>query len=181
MSYTVGTKVTIRTDLEAKIYDEDVKISAVTDMLQYRGKVATITRVNQNHRGTWYRLDIDGSYWNWTAEMFDTPAFSIAPIAPIIPGTIVKCANGNKYYVHNKERAFNAIGTISLEKEDLTGPWEIVAVYDIIKAVPLGHMLFSIEEKGKLIWEKKTRVKEMTVREISDALGFEVKIIKEDF
>ena len=125
MSYTVGTKVIIRTDLEAKIYDEDVKISAVSDMLQYRGKVATITRVNHNHTGTWYRLDIDESFWNWTAEMFE------ASMAPIIPGTIVKCENGNKYYVHDKERAFDEMGTISLEKEKLVGPWEIVAVYEV--------------------------------------------------
>lgn len=175
MNYTVGTKVTIRTDLEAKIYDEDVKISAVSNMLQYRGKVATITRVNHNHNGTWYCLDIDENFWNWTAKMFE------ASMAPIIPGTIVKCANGNTYYVHNKERAFSEVGTLSLEKKDLIGSWEIVAVYEVTKVVNLKYMLSSIEEKGKLIWEKKTKTKEMTVKEISDALGYEVKIIKEDF
>lgn len=175
MSYTVGTKVTIRKDLEVKIYDAETEIPAVSNMLKYRGKIATITRVDHNSTGTWYHLDIDGDYWTWTVGMFDTS------IAPIIPGTVVKCANGYKYYVHNKERAFGRVSTISLEKEDLTGPWEIIAVYDITRVKNFTKILSSIEEEGKLIWEKKAKVKEMTIAEIEKALGYEVKIIKEDF
>ena len=152
MSYTVGTKVTIRKDLETKIYDVETEISAVSDMLKYRGKAATITGVDHDSAGTWYHLDIDKNCWNWTAGMFDT---STASIAPIIPGTVVKCANGNKYYVHNKERAFGEISTISLEREALTGPWEIVAVYDVTKVTGFKYILSLIEERGKLIWEKK--------------------------
>ena len=179
MSYTVGTKVTIRKDLEVKIYDAETEISAVSDMLKYRGKIATITRVDHDSTGTWYHLDIDGDNWNWTAGMFDTSAISIAPIAPIIPGTVVKCANGKKYYVHNRKRAFAETSIISLEKEALTGPWEIIAVYDVVGVMGFERMLSSIETRGKLIWEKEA--KEMTIAEISKALGYEVKIIKEDF
>ena len=181
MSYTVGTKVTIRKDLEEKIYDAETEIWAVSNMLRHRGKVATITNVDHDSAGTWYRLDVDGGNWNWTAGMFDTHAISIAPVAPIIPGTVVKCANGNKYYVHNKKKAFSENFTISLEEEALTGPWEIVAVYDVITVMPLYGMLANIEEKGKLIWEKKAKVKEMTIAEISKALGYEVKVVKEEF
>lgn len=179
MSYTVGTKVTIRADLGAKMYDAETEISAVSDMLKYRGKVATITRVDHDSTGTWYHLDIDKDYWNWTAGMFDTSAVSIAPVAPIIPGTVVKCANGNKYYVHNKERAFGRVATISLEKEALTSPWEIIAVYDITKVKSFSKILSSIEEEGKLIWEKKAKVKEMTIAEIEKELGYSVKVVKE--
>ena len=177
MSYTVGTKVTIRKDLETKIYDKETEISAVSHMLKYRGKVATITRVDHDSTSTWYHLDIDKDYWNWTAGMFDTSAVSIAPIAPIIPGTVVKCANGNKYYVHNKKKAFSEKFTISLEEEALTGPWEIVAVYDVTVVMPLYGMLTNIEEKGKLIWEKKA--KEMTIAEIEKELGYSIKVVKE--
>ena len=176
MSYTVGTKITIRTDLEEKIYDEETGIWAVSDMLKYRGKTATITDVRHNSAGAWYHLDIDKDNWNWTAGMFDN---SIT--APIVPGTIVKCENGNKYYVHNKERAFNETGTISLEKEDLTGPWEIVAVYDATRVMGFGRMLSTIEEKGKLIWKKKAAAKEMTVAEIEKELGYSIKVVKEKF
>lgn len=176
MSYTVGTRITIRTDLEEKIYDEETEIWVVSHMLKYRGKVATITRVDHDSTGTWYRLDIDGGDWNWTAGMFDTSA---ASMAPIIPGTVVKCANGNKYYVHNKKKAFSEKFTISLEEEALTGPWEIVAVYDVTVVMPLYGMLTNIEEKGKLIWEKKAKVKEMTIAEIEKELGYSVKVVKE--
>ena len=175
MSYTVGTKVTIRKDLETKIYDKETEIWAVSDMLKYRGKVATITGVDHDSAGTWYHLDIDKDCWNWTAGMFDTSA---ASIAPIIPGTVVKCANGNKYYVHNKKKAFSEKFTISLEEEALTGPWEIVAVYDVTVVMPLYGMLTNIEEKGNLIWEKKT-VKEMTIAEIEKELGYSIKVVKE--
>ena len=174
MGYTVGTKVTIRTDLEAKIYDRETEIWAVSGMLKYRGKAATITGVDHDSTGTWYHLDIDKNCWNWTASMFDTPA-----VAPIIPGTVVKCANGNKYYVHNKERAFGEISTISLEKEALTGPWEIVAVYDVTRVFSFGRTLSSIEKNGSLIWEKKAAAKEMTVAEIEKELGYSIKVVKE--
>ena len=174
MSYTVGTRITIRTDLETKVYDAETEIWAVSDMLKHRGKIATITGVDHYSAGTWYRLDVDGGDWNWTAGMFDTSA---ASIAPIIPGTVVKCANGNKYYVHNKERAFSEKFTISLEKEYLTGPWEIIAVYEITRVMPFFGMLANIEEKGKLIWEKKA--KEMTVAEIEKELGYSIKVVKE--
>ena len=173
MSFKVGDKVTIRRDLEVKIYDKETGISSVFDMLKYRGRVATITNVRHDSTGTWYSIDIDENDWNWTAGMFDN---SIT--APIVPGTVVKCENGNKYYVHNKERAFSETGTISLEKEALTGPWEIVAVYEITRVMGFGRMLSSAEEKGKLIWEKKT-VKEMTVAEIEKELGYSIKVVKE--
>ena len=174
MSYAVGTRIIIRKDLEIKIYDKETSISAVSNMLRHRGKIATITKVDHDSAGTWYRLDIDGGDWNWTAGMFDTSA---ASIAPIIPGTVVKCANGNKYYVHNKKKAFSEKFTISLEEEALTGPWEIVAVYDVTVVMPLYGMLTNIEEKGKLTWEKKA--KEMTIAEIEKELGYSVKVVKE--
>ena len=42
-------------------------------------------------------------------------------------------------------------------------------IYDIVK----------VERSGQVIWERSEEVKEMTIAEISEALGYEVKVVKE--
>ena len=59
---------------------------------------------------------------------------------------------------------------------------EVEVIYHAIESYFVGRKYPVISDCFDLVIPaKKTSVKEMTVREISDALGFEVKIIKEDF
>lgn len=64
--YKVGDKVKIREDLEVdKRYNE---LFFIKDMEEYKGKIATITRVSPVNRS--YEIDIDDSDWSWTDDMF---------------------------------------------------------------------------------------------------------------
>jgi hypothetical protein len=63
--YKVGDKVKIREDLEVdKRYNE---LFFIKDMEEYKGKIATITRVSPVNRS--YEIDIDDSDWSWTDDM----------------------------------------------------------------------------------------------------------------
>lgn len=72
MKYNVGDKVRIREDLiTGEKYND---LTFVPDMVQYMGKVATITRIKFEDV---YGIDLDGKTWSWSDEMFedvkDTP------------------------------------------------------------------------------------------------------------
>ena len=57
--------------------------------------------------------------------------------------------------------------------------WDIVKIYNpALRDAP--PRLFRNLTKDSLIWEEKASVKkEMTIKEISEKLGYEVKVIKE--
>lgn len=63
MKYKIGDKVLIRKDL---VTDECGSDSVVSEMLKYRGKIATIKR----YTDIAYMIDLDGGSWGWTNEMF---------------------------------------------------------------------------------------------------------------
>lgn len=64
----VGDKVQIRKDLENGRYGNDAVSGSMTN---YRGKITTITHIV--HVGSYdeYKVEIDGSYYCWTDEMFE--------------------------------------------------------------------------------------------------------------
>jgi hypothetical protein len=66
MKYKVGDKVRIREDLVIKEQYND--LTFVPDMVQYMGKVATITEIRFEDV---YGIDLDGCNWCWTDEMFE--------------------------------------------------------------------------------------------------------------
>jgi hypothetical protein len=66
MKYKVGDKVRIRKDLIIKEQYND--LTFVPDMVQYMGKVATITEIRFEDV---YGIDLDGCNWCWTDEMFE--------------------------------------------------------------------------------------------------------------
>lgn len=67
----VGDVVTIRSDLvkdeEYEMFEGNESDVVVEDMLQYRGKKATITDIDPVK----YRISIDNNKWKWTDEMFE--------------------------------------------------------------------------------------------------------------
>jgi hypothetical protein len=72
MKYKVGDKVRIRKDLIIdEVYND---LTFVLDMVQYMGKVATITRIKFDDV---YGINLDDDKWSWSDEMFedikDTP------------------------------------------------------------------------------------------------------------
>lgn len=69
MKYKVGDKVRIRKNL---IIDERYNdLTFVPAMAQYKGKVATITKIKFEFEDYGYGIDLDGCNWCWTDEMFE--------------------------------------------------------------------------------------------------------------
>lgn len=66
LKYKVGDKVRIRKDLIIKEQYND--LTFVPAMVQYMGKVATITEIRFEDV---YGIDLDGCNWCWSNEMFE--------------------------------------------------------------------------------------------------------------
>ena len=54
------------------ITSSNTEINLVGSMLRYAGKTARITSVSKYKSCLGYKLDIDNSLWNWSAEMFES-------------------------------------------------------------------------------------------------------------
>ena len=81
-----------------------------------------------------------------------------------------------KYYDVTNEHALCKV------IETIYGDIKVEVIYHATKPYSVGHKYTVISDCFDLVIPaKKTSVKEMTIAEISDALGYEVKIIKEDF
>lgn len=65
--FNVGDKVSIREGLQLGEFYGDCMY--VRDMLQYEGKVATVTEVFDSETEVNYKLDIDKGKWFWDSEM----------------------------------------------------------------------------------------------------------------
>lgn len=68
--FNVGDKVSIREGLQLGEFYGDCMY--VSDMLQYEGKIATVTEVFDSETGCPnYSLDIDKGKWFWDSEMIE--------------------------------------------------------------------------------------------------------------
>lgn len=69
MKYKIGDKVKIREDLEyGHVYDVSLYM-VTTEMLKYRGKVATIVDADDCHYS--YEIDLDEGHYSWSNKMFE--------------------------------------------------------------------------------------------------------------
>lgn len=165
MKYKVGDKVKIREDL-----NEGIKCysSVGRSILEYKGKTAEIIGVNDKA----YDLDIDNGIYNWNDEMFEN--YAELNKDTLTDSCIVTLRNGEEL-VYIREEFYdlsynyeNCVLDICDFEDDLTNKkckeWDIVSIkipreYDVIN--------------------RKEEAKEMTIEEISEALGYEIKIVKE--
>lgn len=69
MKYEIGDKVKIKTDLIAGTIYGDDSIDFTNQMIPYKGKEATIIKLNRDNN--YYCLDIDKGYYFWSDEMFE--------------------------------------------------------------------------------------------------------------
>ena len=98
------------------------------------------------------------------------------------PGMIFECRNGYKYMFISENYAISKGGreyihdvfNIALCEAE----WDIVKIYNpALKNAQL--YLFENLTEESLIWEEKAPVKEMTVKEIEEKLGYSIKVVKE--
>lgn len=82
--YKVGDKVVISEYLNVWL---DCLSTVVDDMVQYKGRVATIVKIEEDNV---YKLDVDRCEWEWNAEMFEG---LYSPVRYVKEETIKKMLN----------------------------------------------------------------------------------------
>ena len=126
----------------------------------------------------YYKIEADRPNSVWSEGVLELAT----PEQILEPGMIFECRNGYKYMFVTPDYAVSRTGgeyiddvfnTANLEEE-----WDIVKIYNPILKAASTHLFENLNEKT-LIWEEKAPVKEMTIKEISEKLGYEVKVIKE--
>lgn len=160
--FKVGNQVRVRKDLEVgRSYGHNTFINS---MKKYLGEILTITKTDCND------YEVKENTWNWTDEMLENIVTSIHDLEF---GDILTLRNGERY-VYADEHMYGEKETYIRDRDTLT-TWydedlkqnEDNKEQDIMK----------VERAGQVIYERED-VREMTVEEISRALGYEVKVVK---
>ena len=97
-------------------------------------------------------------------------------------GNIIECRNHHRYVVMS-DGDFAISETDFIEDLENIGTfedeeWDIMFIYEPVRSTSLSNLLKNPSLYCELAW-KRNEKKEMTVAEISKALGYEVKIVKE--
>lgn len=169
--YKVGDKVRVRKDLKE---GNDYSIYVNKDMEKYRGQIKVVEKADKNYGCDKYELagviDEDGDGWHFTNDMLEPLIVSINDLQF---GDILTLRNGNKYVFADgymmgelSSYRYNNDKVEENYNEDLTSA-DYDGEYNIMK----------VERKGEAVYERKD-IREMTVDEISKALGYEVKVVK---
>ncbi len=148
---------------------------------KYNGKTGVIDAVDMGYEFPYHIEMDDGSSPSWCTVkclVEDTEMFTKADLKD---GMIVEYRNGTRRLVLNgKFMGKNFFAYIDDYCNDLTNPFEIER--DIVKVYESdGNILDKLFKDGflKLIWERQTPAKEMTIAEIEKVLGYPIKVVKE--
>lgn len=173
-NHKVGDRVTIRRGMDtSKKYGG---VSVIPFMREQGGKTFTIKEIDYTtFKVPTYRFEGEGCYW--TDEMLDeNEDIKITdPMSIVENGNIVQVACGS-YFLYLNGRGYGRNGFTKFSSSD----YKIVKIWKIADILS-SHELVNPEKCiGDLVWEKPLAAKEMTVSEIEKALGYEIKIIKEE-
>ena len=168
MKYKNGDKVLVKKNLK----DEDCKFGINDDMEKLGGKFVTIKQVIDDH----YYIDEDQGEYKWDDGCFLYNR--INNIDEIEKNDIITLRNGERLIFNNNDEFKdieddndNSVISKNDFKDDLTN--KEFAKEDIVKVErPILTTVYNRDEISTPI--------EMTLKEVCDKLGYEVKIIKED-
>ena len=160
MKFRVGDYVRIK---------EGAKVGRIPE-----GKCYKIIKTKNGY----YNLEIDRPNSLWTEGVLELAT----PKDILEPGMIFECRNGYKYMFISENYAISKGGREYIDDVFNTAhyedEWDIIKIYNpALKNAQL--YLFENLTEESLIWEERAPVKEMTIKEISEKLGYEVKVIKE--
>lgn len=184
--YKVGDKVLVRKDLIVdNLYG---RVDFIDDTEYLKGKICTISNISKGYP-TIYELQEDNKYsikYSWTEEMLE----------PVETENIVKKLNDLKFgdiiTLRNEERYVYADTVMYGEKEQYALDCNFLKkTYneDFTTKTVRGNVcdfneksydIMKIERQGKVVYERKEKIVEMTLEEVCDKLGYDVKIVKND-
>jgi len=163
MNFKIGDKVRVKS-----IKELEKTYNYVDNMGKFANKVVTISYYDRS-RNSYHIAEDEVEYW------FYKTAFILADfkLSDIRFADIVTLRNGERYvyvdgYLYSEKNGYGSL--IDYWCENLLAYENDEDADDIMK----------VERAGEVIWERtESEVKEMTIKEISEALGYEVKVVKE--
>lgn len=166
--FKIGDKVRIKKDLKE---GKGFTIYVSKEMAKHAGEIKTIHKIIDD---TTYVLDVprNDNYleWHFTEDMLEKCVCSLNDLQF---GDVLTLRNDERYvyangYIHGERNHYHCSGenVEAFFKKDLTRQSK-TKEYDIIK----------VERARQTAYERE-EAKEMTVEEISKALGYEVKVVK---
>jgi hypothetical protein len=171
----VGTKVKIRKDL---VPGEDYEDCQFTDeMNKFKGKIVTIKSIDIVYGDYKYYIEEDEEGWSWTFTMFESTE-SVQTLDDLKARDIITLRNGDKLFLTENDN-FKDININNFNDVYKLNNFDNNLIYnDDIKE----NDIIEVERPNYTTIFKRTEnakePKEMTVSEISEALGYEVKIVK---
>lgn len=159
------------------------------DMDKYMGKVVTVRALFPFNSNSFYiKEDEDDEKaksaftgrWIFDIDDIERIVYGKFTLNDLQFADIVTTRNGERYVVTDG-RIYGESSDCKLDCDDLSEDYDenlicinswgsINSYFDIMK----------VERAGQVIWERpEPEVKEMTIAEISEALGYEVKVVKE--
>ena len=168
MRFYKGKKVRVKNNLRNI---EDFRGGLIPSMEEFEGKIVTITNVYDDK--VHIKEDDDGYVWDLRA--FEELEGLVINKDDIKEGDIITLRNGDRLLVDAdkdlqdlSEENDNSVASLYVYRDDMThccGNKD----YDIVKVErPVEY---------SIVYDKEA-VREMTVEEISKALGYEVKVVK---
>lgn len=174
--HKVGDKVTVRRGMDSsKKYGG---VSIIPFMSEQGGKTFTIKEIDYTtFKVPTYRFEDEGCYWTDAMLDEDEDIEITDPMSIVENGNIVQVACGS-YFFYLDGRGYGRNGFTKFSSSG----YKIVKIWKFNKDnIFSSHELANPEDCiGDLIWDKSLAAKEMTVSEIEKALGYNVKIVKEE-
>lgn len=174
--HKVGDRVTVRKGMDTSKKHGGVSIIAF--MRELGGKTFTIKEIDYTtFKVPTYRFEDEGCYWTDAMLDEDEDIEITDPMSIVENGNIVQVARGEYYfYLNGKGLDKNGYTLFGHPEFEIIKIWKIAdsniySSYELINPKAC---------KGELVWEKPLAAKEMTVSEIEKALGYNVKIVKEE-
>lgn len=180
IKFKVGQKVKIKENLKEGDYSRN-RVFFAEEMEEYVGKIVTISNIGTHDRDYKYSIKEDEGCWVWDEEWLEPVNYTFNK-KDIQAGDIIELDNGDKLVAHygyshdilfedlDYQKNENPVSDIEYIHEDGTIDSYRGHEYKIVS------ILRPIEYET--IYNRNSEVKEMTVEEISKALGYEVKIVK---
>ena len=135
MKFKVGDKVRVKEDLN--LYND-----AVSEMLKYKGDIATIMKVFESNNC--YKINIDNFGWLWTDEMFEP----VEEDEDIVEENTIEY-KGKKYDVYKEidcdNNKFNKVLQLKEVKEEILDEEEKEYLNNVIK--PFRNRIIGIKKE----------------------------------
>lgn len=166
--FNIGDKVIVKKNLRNIT---DFYGGYMSEMREFEGNIVTIKSFSPDEKGV--RLEEDSDHFTWDIRAFERINIKRDELAF---GDILTLKNGERYVV--------ADGSMYGEREYYTRDCDTVKVWynDDLTHNPISRNedIIRVERAGKIIYERQTEVKKMTVAQICKELGYDVEIVKEE-